>query len=288
MNISELNGFILINKPAGITSFDVIRQLRRQTGIRSFGHAGTLDPFATGLLIVAVNKYTRLLPLMDNWDKTYIASLLFGIETNTGDPEGDITSNDDTPVDITLLELVPSMVQNLKKLKPHKFSAVKINGQKAYDKARKYEDFELSEKDITIHDFKILSYDYPLLKYHCRVSKGTYIRSLSIKIAEFLGTVGHTINLCRIAIGDINIESASNLRSIDINNFPRHLFSAEKVFPDMPKSVLSDNELIELRQGRNIEQVGIDEPRLLIFDKNGQCHGIAGRFKNRLNPKVNL
>jgi tRNA pseudouridine55 synthase len=92
MDVMQLSGFLLIDKPAGISSFDVIRKLRKQTGIRTFGHAGTLDPFATGLMIIAVNKYTRLLSLLDSADKEYAATLILGKATSTGDPEGEITA----------------------------------------------------------------------------------------------------------------------------------------------------------------------------------------------------
>jgi tRNA pseudouridine55 synthase len=288
MEIKELPGFLLIDKPAGISSFDVIRKLRKQTGIRTFGHAGTLDPFATGLMVIAINKFTRLLPLLDNADKEYAATLMLGTATTTGDPEGEITEVSDAGINPDKLASLQAEVLKIKKLKPPLHSAIKVDGKRAYDRARADEDFDLPERDSTVHDFDILFYEHPLLSYRCRVSKGTYIRSLSIWIARYLGTVGYATTLRRLAIGRINLEKAVALDEISADNIAEKIVSVTVLFPDMENVMLSDAEIAVIRNGNCIQNMGTDNEQLLVFNNNSQCLGIAGRKANRLCPKVNL
>jgi len=288
MSDNILSGFLLIDKPAGISSFDVIRQLRRQTGIRTFGHAGTLDPFATGLLILAVNKYTRLLTLLETSDKTYAATLYLGKATATGDPEGEIISKSDRDIDPAKLAELKSAVMHLEKLKPPVYSALKVDGQRAYKKARNNETFDLPERSVRVTEFDLVEYDYPYLRYMCSVSKGTYIRSLSTWMAEFLGTVGFTTELRRTAIGAISANQAVLPEVITSENWRDFRHSALDILTGFAQAVLSDEEIRLLRQGRQIQHPGPDENNILVLDANWECLGLAQRSNNLLQPKVNL
>jgi tRNA pseudouridine55 synthase len=165
MDSELLSGFLLIDKPKDITSFDVIRKLRKQTGIRTFGHAGTLDPFATGLLIIAVNKYTRLLALLDNAEKEYTATMVLGTATSTGDPEGDIIQTIVRQITLDEIEMATQKVLNIQALKPPLHSAIKVNGKKAYERARADEDFELPERASAIFSFTVDKFEFPCLTF---------------------------------------------------------------------------------------------------------------------------
>jgi tRNA pseudouridine55 synthase len=285
---NNLSGFLLIDKPAGISSFDVIRQLRRQTGIKTFGHAGTLDPFATGLLILAVNKYTRLLPLLESSDKTYEATMELGKSTTTGDPEGEIIRQENWHIDPARLSELKTAVLQLQKLKPPAFSALKIDGQRAYQKARRNEAVDLPERPVLISEFTLIDYEYPFIKYACRVSKGTYIRSLSEWIAEFLGTVGYTTELRRTFIGTISVERAVLPEIITSENWLDFRQSALDILPGSAQAVLSAEEIRLLSQGRQIAHTGRDESNILVLDGKLECRGLAQRSNNMLQPRVNL
>lgn len=278
----------MIDKPEGITSFDVIRCLRRQTGIRTFGHAGTLDPFATGLMLIAINKYTRLLSLLDDADKTYQATMILGSATSTGDPEGEIVASQDDVIDKHKLAELKEAVLKICSLKPPILSAIKVDGKRAYDRARANEVFDLPERPSFVHSFAIVEYNYPKLVYVCRVSKGTYIRSLTQWIAEYLGTIAYTKELRRSAIGRTDLSKAVPLSEVNAETINSYLVSALDTMPHLESLTLEDFELKRLSNGNNIVNEGNDNLCILVYDKNSQCRGYAWRRDNTLNPKVNL
>ncbi len=288
MQTTQLAGFLVIDKPIGMTSFDVIRHLRRQTGIKTFGHAGTLDPFATGLLIIAVNKYTRLLSLMEFAYKEYTVSMILGQESTTGDPEGEINAVDSKTIDLNKIPLLYQAVLKIEKLKPPIHSAIKVNGKRSYDRARAEEQFELPERESTIFEFSVLSYEYPQLVYSCKVSKGTYIRSLSLWIADFLGTKAYTCELRRTAIGSITLQKASQLTEINPDTLAQHLVSVLDILPELESITLMDEQLNRIRNGNYVTNEGIDNNAVLIFDSLKECRGIAYRKDNFIYPKVNI
>jgi tRNA pseudouridine55 synthase len=283
-----ISGFLLVNKPQGMSSFDVIRQLRKQTGIRTFGHSGTLDPFATGLLIVAVNKYTKLISLMENLDKTYLTTMTLGTSTTTGDPEGEVAETSDVIPDPESMDQIGREVLQLRKLKPPLYSAVQIGGQRAYARARKGEDFDLPERDIRVHEFNIINFQYPDFVYSCRVSKGTYIRSLSQWIANRLKTVGFTNELVREAIGDIKLERAIEPENINADTIKTNLVTILDIMPQMETVNPDEEEMAYLRNGRTINNTGKDNPVVLLLDENSVCVGYGSRENNILRPRVNL
>jgi tRNA pseudouridine55 synthase len=288
MDSELLSGFLLIDKPKDITSFDVIRKLRKQTGIRTFGHAGTLDPFATGLLIIAVNKYTRLLALLDNAEKEYTATMVLGTATSTGDPEGDIIQTIVRQITLDEIEMATQKVLNIQALKPPLHSAIKVNGKKAYERARADEDFELPERASAIFSFTVDKFEFPCLTYSCRVSKGTYIRSLSQWIAETLGTVAYTSELRRTAIGSVSVQKASQLSEITDTTFNSHVITVLDILPEMESLTLDEDGLKRIKNGNSIDNAGADNGEILLFDKQSNCLGLSFRKENVLYPKVNL
>ncbi|MGA0242334.1 MAG: tRNA pseudouridine(55) synthase TruB [Candidatus Marinamargulisbacteria bacterium] len=216
-----MNGFLLINKPTGITSYDVIRQLKKILPKKTkIGHSGTLDPFATGLMIIAIGRnYTKQLNTLLNLDKTYLAEITFGIETDSYDIDGNVVKNHSHPLNLTLDNIQSELAAfkgDINQLPPA-FSAKKINGTPAYKLARNGHVVELKSNQVSIYDLNIITSDLSekntlSLSIHC--SKGTYIRSLAHDIGQALGVGGHLSKLLRTRIGSHCVDNAWTLSQL--------------------------------------------------------------------------
>ncbi len=210
------NQVILIDKPSGMTSFGVVARVRRvlsqQFGHKvKVGHTGTLDPFATGLMIIVSGKETRSAMTYTKLDKTYEATIRLGQTSTTGDPEGEVSDVSDkrpslTEIEAALKQFTGQIIQT-----PPQFSAIKINGQRAYNLARKGQTVEIPERQVNVYSLELISYDYPLLKIRTHVSSGTYIRTLAEDIGQVLGTGAYCQELRRTAIDKWNVEDAQEL-----------------------------------------------------------------------------
>lgn len=209
-----VNGIVLIDKERGYTSRKVDNVLGKRFLTHSVGHLGTLDPFATGLLIVAIGKGTKLLPYIEDGDKTYEATLVLGKKTSTGDPEGEVIEEKEIP-EITkekLDEVLTSFLGESEQVPPM-YSAIKINGVPMYKAARKGEVVELKPRKITVHEISG-SIEGNEIRFVAKVSKGTYIRVLGEDIASKLGTVGYLSSLRRTSIGDIDVKDAKHIDDV--------------------------------------------------------------------------
>ncbi len=214
---------ILVDKPAGISSFGVVAKVRgalkAQFGHKiKVGHTGTLDPFATGLLILLSGKMTKKSSEFLKLDKVYEATMKLGYVSSTGDPEGEIepysTSPPSKPLELEKIRpVVQSFVGKIKQTPP-RYSAIKINGERAYKLARKGQEFEVPSREIEIYKIEILRYEWPEVKIRCFVSSGTYIRTLAEDIGVELGTGAYLIALRRIKVGEYNIKDAADLDSL--------------------------------------------------------------------------
>ncbi|MBU4421421.1 tRNA pseudouridine(55) synthase TruB [Patescibacteria group bacterium] len=220
------NGFLLIDKPSGPTSHDIIDELRRITGVRKIGHAGTLDPFASGLLIVAVGREaTRDISKFVKLDKTYIAKLKLGATSNTFDRTGDIQLLiTNYKLQIEDIKKVLQKFEGKQKQIPPMFSAKKIGGKKLYELARKGEIVEREPVLINIEHIKLLEYKWPYLKIETRVSSGTYIRALAHDIGQTLGCGAYLEELERTEIGGYELKQAITLDKINEHNWYSLLF----------------------------------------------------------------
>lgn len=208
-----MSSSLLINKPAGPTSHDVVDIVRKQTGERRVGHTGTLDPFAEGLLIILIGRdATKQQAEFLHMDKTYEAVIRLGATSTTDDPTGEITVNSMAkPVlPLTIEAVVRSFVGTYAQMPPA-YSAKKIKGKKAYEIARQGILPELKPKTITVHSIDILSYEWPLLTIRCSVSSGTYIRALARDIGKKLGIGAYVEKLKRTTIGPFKIDDARPL-----------------------------------------------------------------------------
>ena len=209
-------GLLVIDKPAGITSHDVVQCVRRWAGQRRVGHLGTLDPLATGVLPLALGEATKLSQLLTHGEKGYLGTIRLGAETTTYDPEGETTATSDGPW--PLRETVEKCMEQFRGeilQVPPPYSAVKRGGEAAYRRARRGEEVELDPRPVTLHRLEILSYEPPDLRIEAACSAGTYLRSLAHDLGAELGTFGHLSQLCRTRSGPFTLEQAVPLDELD-------------------------------------------------------------------------
>jgi len=209
------DGILLIDKPAHMTSFGVVARVRRvlteQAGKKvKVGHTGTLDPFATGLLILCVGKATKDAMGYTKLDKVYEATIRLGQRSSTGDPEGEITNVSDTQPSKEAIEAAFKQFTGEITQRPPIYSAIKINGQRAYKLARKGEEVEIPLRNVTIYSLELVDYSYPELKIRTHVSSGTYIRTLAEDIGEVLGTGAYCSQLRRTKIANYDVNSTDD------------------------------------------------------------------------------
>lgn len=216
MNLDQIpeDGMVLVDKPAGITSFGVVARVRRrlseQIGKKAkVGHTGTLDPFATGLMLIVTGKECRNAMNYSKLDKEYEATIILGQTSSTGDPEGEITSVSDiqptrAQVEAALAQFTGEITQ-----RPPMFSAIKINGRRAYDLARKGEVVEMPERQVTIYSLELIDYAYPAIRIRTHVSSGTYIRTLAEDIGSALETGAYCSKLRRTKVAEFSVADAT-------------------------------------------------------------------------------
>jgi tRNA pseudouridine55 synthase len=214
---------LLIDKPAGMTSFGVVARIRRvlsqQAGKKvKVGHTGTLDPFATGLMILVTGKECKNAGHYTKLDKVYEATFRLGETSTTGDPEGEITKTSDTQPTKKEIEVALRKFTGEIEQRPPIFSAIKINGRRAYHMARNGEEVEIPLRTIHIYSLELLDYTYPEVKIRTHVSSGTYIRSLGVDIGAVLGTGAYCTHLRRISIGQWSVYDAKYLQEYGIEN----------------------------------------------------------------------
>ena len=212
------DGFINLNKAAAMTSHDAVNFVRKIFGTRKVGHGGTLDPMATGILPVAINQATKFIEYLADCNKTYRAEILFGIETDSGDVTGKILRQENFVMpNIDELKLATKNFLGEIEQSPPKFSAIKINGRKAYDLARRNIDFDMPRRLVTINKFEILRVDENFLTVEIDCSKGTYIRSLAADFGESLNLPATLKSLNRVRVGKFFIENAVTLEELKID-----------------------------------------------------------------------
>lgn len=214
MNPPTLNGLLLVNKPLGITSFDVIRRLRRQTGVKKIGHAGTLDPLATGLMLMLFGTGCKQAMGLTKLDKRYLGEITLGATSTTGDAEGEKTLVSDRIPTRDEIEAILPRFQGEITQTPSIYSAIKINGQEAYKHARAGREVEMPSRQVTVYELKLVEYRYPVIKIDAKVSSGTYIRSLAADIGETLRVGGFLSGLIRTEVGGYNLRDAAELESV--------------------------------------------------------------------------
>lgn len=200
---------ILVDKPAGPTSHDVVRDVRRALGRPKAGHTGTLDPFATGLLVVLTGRATRLAPYLTGLDKTYRASVKLGERSVSGDPEGPITPGGDPPDEQAVRTALASMTGTITQRVPA-LSAVRVDGERLYTRTRRGEDVERPIREVVVHRADLVSYDRMtgVADIDIRCGSGTYVRQIAVDLGEHLGCGGYCAALRRTEVGDLQVDDA--------------------------------------------------------------------------------
>lgn len=285
-----MKGFLIVNKPAGITSFDVIKKLKPILKEKKIGHAGTLDPFAKGVLILALGRYTKLFFLFDDMPKEYIAVGVFGESRDTDDINGNILKVSNKKNILSFAELENIIKNNFHGniiQKPPIYSAKRINGNRAYNMARENIDFEIKNINVCINDIELLEYDYPFFKIKASVSKGTYIRAIIRDIGEITENLAYTKELKRTAIGDFTIDKAHDLNEISNKN----ILSFFDMFKNIDKKIIeNENSIKQILYGNTkmIEKINIKNKYLALIDKNYNLIAIIENKGKNIFTFINL
>ena len=216
--LNDFGCILYINKPKDITSFDVVHKISNIFGIKKVGHTGTLDPLATGVMLVCIGKATKIVELLTAEDKEYIAEVKLGIKTDTLDITGEVLETRDVPKDLNIIETLNSFKKTYLQEVPI-YSAVKVNGKKLYEYAREEKKVELPKKEVTIKEIELLNMNNNTFKFRTLVTKGCYIRSLINDICITLNTIGTMTSLVRTKQGKIDISNTNCLEEIESNNY---------------------------------------------------------------------
>ena len=266
-NVATVDGLVVVDKPAGMTSHDVVARLRRICGTRKVGHAGTLDPMATGVLVAGVNRGTRLLHHLVLTDKTYLATIRLGMSTVTDDAEGDTLARASTAglAESAVVAALPRFTGSIEQV-PSSVSAIKVGGRRSYDRVRAGEEVSLTARTVTVHRFDALHFhriDGNLLDVDVVVecTSGTYVRALARDLGRALGVGGHLSALRRTQVGPFTVDQARPLAQLAASaqaGEPVVLALPEAIAAAMPVRTVDVHEQRELGFGRSIAAVGTD------------------------------
>lgn len=257
-----MDGIILVNKAQGITSHDVVAQIRGILGIQKVGHYGTLDPLATGLVVVAVGKTTRLFPFFSKKDKAYTGRIRLGFSTDTFDSTGKPTSSEKKilPHKAEVVKAMKKFVGEIEQIAPS-YSAKKYKGKPLYELVRSKKKFELRPSQVSIQFFDLISFAPPDLEFRVGCSSGTYIRSLAHDLGRGLGCGAHLSELIRTAVGNYHLDDSHDLEKIrQLNSkgqIEEFLIPLELLLPEFPKVILNERGSILAKNGNAISSENI-------------------------------
>lgn len=281
MSLRSVEGLLLVDKSSGITSHDVVAIVRRATRVKKVGHAGTLDPMATGLLVLGLGRATRLLRFLGDLPKTYEGTFRLGVETDTLDAEGDVTG--ELPVAVTDADIARAMAAKLGESlqRPPAFSAAKVGGRKLYDAARRGEMLRADPRSITVDRYELIARNGVDVDFVAVVSGGTYVRVLAADVGSALGCGAHLTRLRRTAIGSFAVEDASPPDEAG------DLLPLERAVAHLPRLELEPEEARVARHGSILGPAGIDGP-YAVFDPEGGLIAIYRDDGPKARPEMVL
>jgi tRNA pseudouridine55 synthase len=290
-----LNGVIVVDKPAGWTSHDVVAKARHILGERSIGHLGTLDPMATGVLPLVLGRMTRLCQFYSSSEKAYEGSIRLGVATDTYDCDGD-PAEPPQVVNVTLKEISALALGFVGVLQqtPPSFSAKKIKGVPAYKLARKRLEVELVPVEVEVKEFTVLGLSNDLVDFRCRVSSGTYVRSLAHELGQKLGIGAHLANLRRTQVAEFAVEQSHTLEEMgeaaSQGRIQELLVHPRRVLPEIPSVTATDEDIAKIRHGRTVNLSEMSRSRFVkVFAGQSELICIASRVAGTLfHPKVVL
>jgi tRNA pseudouridine55 synthase len=271
-------GLLIIDKPVGPTSHSVVNMVRRGTGIRKVGHAGTLDPRASGVLVLCLGSATRLSEYLSTSDKTYRATVRFGASTRTYDADGEITRQTGlTPTRPQVMGALAAFTGILEQTPPP-FSAIKVKGRKAYELARNGTEIELEPRQIRIYSLEIVSYSPPDLELSIRCSAGTYIRSLAHDLGEKLGCGAYLAALKRVQAGPFTLESATPMPMLEVGfltgKWEQYVRPAADALPDLPVVMLTREMIEQVKHGHRFPAAPGSQGLARALDPEGELAAI--------------
>ena len=275
-----VNGWVNLDKPLGLTSTQALGKVRRLLNAQKLGHAGTLDPLATGVLPIALGEATKTIPFAQDRDKVYRFTVRWGEARTTDDCEGDvISSSDKRPTEAEITALLPRFTGNIDQTPPQ-FSAIKIDGERAYDLARAGEKIDMQSRRVTVYGFKLLKMTPDEAEFELECGKGTYVRSIARDMGQILGCFGHVSALRRTAVGNFTESTSISLdefeKIVQSPNPDQVLLPVETVLDDIPALAMTAEEIGRIRQGQTLRFLsrqdvdrlsvaGIDENTTLIL-----------------------
>ena len=291
----DMNGVIVINKPSGMTSHDVVNRVRRILGEKSIGHLGTLDPMATGVLPLVAGRLTRLAQFYTGSDKSYEGEIRFGFATDTYDADGDPCGD---PCDVNLnLEQIREAAKAFTgriSQTPPPFSAKKIQGVPAYKLARKNKEVELKPVEVEVSSLQIISLEGDRAHFVMEVSSGTYVRSIAHDLGQKLGTGAHLASLNRTRSGEFRVEDAVTLEQLgeamQSGTAEKHFVHPRRLLPEFPSVTADEISVAKIRNGMAVNLPEMSSAKLVkVFQGQSELIAIASRIAGTLfHPKVVL
>ncbi len=252
-----MQGFLILNKPTGVTSFSMVALVRRLIGVRRVGHAGTLDPLASGVLPVAVGQATRLIEYLDDERKTYVARVAFGAATDSYDAEGAVTATGDASAVTAhaLAAALPAFIGEIAQVPPA-YSAIKLAGKPAYRYAREGAPVELAARSVQIESIALMNFDAGVAEFVVRCGKGTYIRSLAHDLGSALGCPAHLAALVRTATGGFTLEQAHTPAALreaaDTGVLGELMLAPDRAVERRPALIFGPAHALDVTQGRDV------------------------------------
>ena len=278
-----MNEIIIVNKPKELTSRDVVNKVSKILNTKKVGHNGTLDPLATGVLVLCTNRYTKLNNLLTSKDKEYIAEVKIGLETDTLDITGNIIREKKETLDINKLKDTLKKYQKTYMQEVPKYSAVKINGKKLYEYAREGLEVVLPKKEVTIKNTELISYKKDSFIFKTTVSKGTYIRSLIRDILKEMNIIGTMENLTRTKQGIFKIEDSNNIEDIE-----KGKYKSLKIKDILNIPVITADDSLKFKIKNGVKLKGKYPEKVLFIDKEGNELAIYKKDKDELKIEVML
>ena len=287
MTTAATDGLLLLDKPAGISSHDAVLAARRALGEKRIGHAGTLDPFATGLLVLLTGRATRLLPYIPGEPKVYDASIQFGRETDTEDLLGAVIREAPLPSEAEVLDALPLFTGVLQQVPPA-YSAKRVDGQRAYEAARAGVTLELKPVSITVHSWELRAWHGDACDVRIVCGGGTYVRSLARDLARHLHSAAHLRGLRRVQAGAFGVVDAQPV--LALRDTPPNLRPPLDAVPHLPRVALTSDEVHRIRRGLDIaitdDPAHVTSHVALVAAEHGGLIALGERLVDRWQPRV--
>ena len=270
----KLFGFLPINKPKGITSRRAVDAVKKLVKPAKVGHTGTLDPMAEGVLLICIGPATRLASFVQQSQKSYLGSFRLGVISETYDEEAELTVLDDAPrIESNQLESVLHEVAGLINQVPPQYSAIKVNGQRAYKLARSGKTVELKPREVNVYDLRLAEFEYPNFKLNIECGAGTYVRSIGRDIGKHFGSGAVMTALTRTTVGMFSLSRCVDVESVTLEVIRRHLVSPASIFEDLPETKLGLGQVTRLANGGVFTAAELElEPglkRVIALDEKG-------------------